>query len=138
MKVIAEYLLILFPSRTFEKQLKLSKKYTYIHIFREKRFLLTNSKRPHVLKHYIETKKWRTDGQNIISPNMVNEASTVLMTFFTGGSQVEKKFERHGRTPNKVMVGGAKADGIWLVHDLNFCLYWCPIMKVPFWTILSC
>lgn len=43
---------------------------------------------------------------------MVIEASTVLMTFFTGGSQVEKKFERHGRTPNKVMVGGAKADGV--------------------------
>lgn len=63
---------------------------------------------------------------------MVNRASTVLMTFFTGCSQADQKSERRGRSPNKVLVGGAKARCIWLVHHLNFCLHQCPILKVPF------
>lgn len=125
--------------RTFYKQLKFSKNtlFPYKKI-QGKEFLFSNSKRPYVLKRCNDSKKWGADGQNLINPNMVNEASTVLMPFFTGGSQVDKKSERHGTTPNKVLVGGAKADGFWLVQDLKFSLYWCPIMKFPFWTLLSC
>lgn len=64
------------------------------------------------------------------------------MTFFTGCNPADRKFKRHGRSPNKV-VGGAKGHTIWLVHNLNFCLYWCPIMKVfsldnPVVLILAC
>lgn len=52
--------------------------------------------------------KCRWGWQYMIIPNMVNKISTVLMTFFTGGSQADRKSERHGRPPNKVVVGGAK------------------------------
>lgn len=48
----------------------------------------------------------------MIIPNMVNKTSTVLVTFFTGCNQADRKFERHGRSPNKVVVGGAKGHRI--------------------------
>lgn len=48
----------------------------------------------------------------MIRPNMVNKTSTVLMTFFAGSNQADRKLERHGRSPNKAVVGGAKGHRI--------------------------
>lgn len=46
--------------------------------------------------------------QIMIIPNMVNKTSTVLMTFSMGCNRAVRKFERHGRSPNKALVGGAR------------------------------
>lgn len=73
----------------------------------------------------------------MIIPNMVNKTSTVLMTFFTGYNPVDTKFERHGRSPYKVVVGGAKGFRFWLVQGLNLCLHQHPITKVCPWTSLE-
>lgn len=70
-------------------------------------------------------------------PNMVNKTITVGRTFFTGCNPEDRKFERHRRSPNKVVVGGAKGHRIWLVGDLNFGFHRCPIMKVSPWTTLE-
>lgn len=48
----------------------------------------------------------------MIIPNMVNKTSTVLMTFFTGCNPTDGKSERHGRSPNKVVEGGANGHTI--------------------------
>lgn len=125
-----------FSSKTTQEQLRknLGKKLmSFRWKYKEKMFSFKKP-RPLFLEHHINfgKKKWGAVGgwQYMIMPNMVNKTSTVLMTFFTGCNPADRKFERHGRSPNKVVVGGAKGHRIWLVHDLNFCLPWCPIMKV--------
>lgn len=71
----------------------------------------------------------------MIIPNMVNKTSTVQRTLFAGSNPADRKSERHGRSPNKV-AGGAHGHRIWLVHNLNFFLYGCPITNPSCWTSL--
>lgn len=121
-----------FPHKTTSIQPE-NKQKIWCLIYRQEKYLCIwiSICKASISKPWWQIRNWGVGGgwQYMILPNMVNKTSTVLMTFFKGCNPADRKFERHGRSPNKAVVGGAKGHWIWLAHILNFSLQWCPIVK---------